>query len=88
MGSCELTKEEFLKVYEYLLKTRPSALTLLDKVPSMIAPLLLPTALIVKNMLEYTGVDSIYMPHASLSDGIVKSPPLLVMVFSAPFLSV
>ena len=37
MGSCVLTKEEFLKVYEYLLKTRPSDLTLNEKVPSMIA---------------------------------------------------
>ncbi len=71
MGSCVLTKEEFLRIYEYLLKTRPSDLTLHDKIPSMIAPLLLPTALIIKNMLEYTGVDKVYMPHASLSDGIV-----------------
>ena len=71
MDSCVLTKDEFLKVYDYLLKTRPSDLTLHDSIPSMIAPLLLPTALIIKNMLEYTGVDSIYMPHASLSDGIV-----------------
>lgn len=69
--SAILSKEEFLKAYEYLLKTRPADLTLNDDIPSMIAPLLLPTALLVKNMLEYTGVDTIYMPHASLSDGII-----------------
>ncbi len=71
MSSVTLTKEEFLKVYNYLFKTRATDLTLKDNIPSMIAPLLLPTALIVKNMLEYTGVDMIYMPHASLSDGII-----------------
>ena len=71
MSSVILTKEEFLKVYDYLFKTRAADLTLKDNIPSMIAPLLLPTALLVKNMLEYTGVDTIYMPHASLSDGII-----------------
>ena len=71
MDSAILTKEEFLKAYNYLLKVRPTDLTLKNNIPSMIAPLLLPTALIVKNMLEYTGVDKIYMPHASLSDGII-----------------
>lgn len=71
MSSVILTKEEFLKVYNYLLKTRPTDLTLNNNIPSPIAPLLLPTALIIKNMLEYTGVDKIYMPHASLSDGII-----------------
>ena len=69
--SCVFTKEEFLEVYEYLLKTRPTDLTLNNSVPSYIAPLLLPSALITRNMLEYTGVDAVYMPHASLSDGII-----------------
>jgi len=40
-------------------------------VPSLISPLLLPSALIVRNMLEYTGVDTLYLPHVSLSDGII-----------------
>ena len=70
---CVITKEEFLYVYEYLLNTRPSDLSLNDKIPSYIAPLLLPSALIIKNMLEYTGVDRIYLPHASMSDGIMFS---------------
>ncbi|MCR4688292.1 MAG: hypothetical protein K5745_01955 [Saccharofermentans sp.] len=71
MSSCILTKDEFMKTYDYLLKTRPTDLTLHDNIPSTISPLLLPTALIIKNMMEYTNVDSIYMPHASLSDGII-----------------
>ena len=70
---CVIGKDEFLSVYEYLLKTRPSDLSLNDKIPSNIAPLLLPAALIIKNMLEYTGVDKIYLPHASMSDGIIYS---------------
>lgn len=69
--SCVMSKEAFIKVYEYLLKTRPSDLTLNDKIPAHLAPLLLPAALIIRNMLEYTGVNEIYFPHGSLSDGIV-----------------
>lgn len=69
--SCIMSKDQFNKVYEYLLKTRPSDLTLNDKIPAHIAPLLLPAALIIRNMLEYTGVSEIYFPHASLSDGII-----------------
>ena len=68
-----LSKKEFMKVYEYLLHTRPTDLTLNDSIPSSIAPLLLPAALIVRNMLEYTGLDEIYFPTASLSDGVVYS---------------
>lgn len=69
--SCTMTKAEFLKVYEYLIKTRPSDLTLNDKIPSYIAPILLPVALIIKNMLEYVGLETIHLPHVSLSDGII-----------------
>ena len=71
MDSCIMTKEQFMETYDYLLKTRPTDLTLHDNIPSTISPLLLPTALIIKNMMEYTNVDRIYMPHASLSDGII-----------------
>ena len=71
MSNVVMTREEFLKVYDYLLKARPTDLTLKDNVPSPVSPLLLPAALIVKNMLEYTGVGSIHMPHVSLCDGII-----------------
>jgi len=66
-----ITKAEFLKVYEYLFKNSPSELSLNNHIPTNIAPLLLPSAMIIKNMLEYTGVESIYLPQASLSDGII-----------------
>lgn len=68
---CILSKKQFLSVYEYLLKTRPTDLTLNHSIPSNIAPLLLPTALIIRNMLEYTDLETVYLPNASLSEGIV-----------------
>ena len=69
--SCTIDRDLFLRVYEYLLKTSPSDLTLNNRIPSNVSPLLLPAALIIKNMMDYTAVDRIYMPHASMSDGIV-----------------
>ena len=66
-----MDKASFMKVYEYLLKTSPSDLSLTRHIPTNIAPLLLPAALIIKNMLDYTGVDKIYLPHGSLSDGLI-----------------
>lgn len=66
-----LTKAQFLEVYDYLFKNTPQDLSLNDHIPTNIAPLLLPSAMIIKNMLEYTGVDTVYLPQASLSDGII-----------------
>ena len=66
-----LTKAQFLGVYDYLFKNTPQDLSLNDHIPTNIAPLLLPSAMIIKNMLEYTGVDNVYLPQASLSDGII-----------------
>ena len=70
-AECNLTRDEFFKVYDYLLKTRPSDLTLNNKIPAHVAPLLLPVTMIIKDMLDYTGLDHVYLPHASLSDGII-----------------
>lgn len=70
-AECTLSREEFLKVYDYLVKTRPSELTLRNSVPAHVAPLLLPVTMIIKDMLDYTGVDQVYLPHASLSDGVI-----------------
>ena len=66
-----LSKADFLKIYDYLFRNSPKELSLNDHIPSHIAPLLLPSAMIIRNMLEYTGVDSVYLPQASLSDGII-----------------
>lgn len=69
--SVSITKKEFMKVYEYLLHTRPTDITLDNSIPSNVAPLLLPAALIIKNMLDYTALNSVYLPTASLSEGVV-----------------
>lgn len=68
---CFLPKKRFLETYEYLLKTKPDDLVLSRNIPSATAGLLLPAALIIKKNLEYTGLDGIHMPAASLCDGVM-----------------
>jgi len=68
---CYLPKKKFLETYEYLLKTKPADLVLTRNIPSATAGLLLPTALIIKKNLDFTGLDGIYMPAASLCDGVM-----------------
>ena len=68
---CFLPKKRFLYTYEYLLKTNPTYLVLSKNIPSATASLLLPTALIIKKSLDYTGLDGIHMPAASLCDGVM-----------------
>ncbi len=72
-SECTISKDDFMKIYDHLLKTRPSDLTLGNSIPAHVAPLLLPVAMIIRDMLEYTGLDQIYLPHASMSDGIMFS---------------
>lgn len=68
---CFLSKKRFLETYDFLVKTKPEDLVLSRNIPSATASLLLPTALIIKKSLEYTGLDGIHMPAASLCDGIM-----------------
>jgi len=68
---CYLPKKRFLETYDYLFKTNPTDLVLTKNIPSATASLLLPTALIIKKSLEYTGLDGIHMPAASLCDGVM-----------------
>jgi len=68
---CFLSKKRFLETYEFLLKTKAADLVLTRNIPSATASLLLPTALIIKKNLEYTGLDGVHMPAASLCDGVM-----------------
>lgn len=68
---CFLPKKKFLETYEYLLKTKPSDLVLSKGIPTATAPLLLPTALLIKKSLDSTGLEGIHMPAASLCDGVM-----------------
>ncbi len=68
---CYLTLERFNKVVNDLLKIPSERLARqLDITPST-APLLLPTALMIKKMLDYMGVDGVHMPDASLTEGVM-----------------
>jgi len=68
---CFLPKKRFLETYDFLVKTKAEDLVLSRNIPSATASLLLPTALIIKKSLEYTGLDGIHMPAASLCDGVM-----------------
>jgi exopolyphosphatase/guanosine-5'-triphosphate,3'-diphosphate pyrophosphatase len=68
---CFLTRKKFLDVYETLLLTRTSDLILSSDIPAANASLLLPTAILIKKMLDYTGLDGVHLPAASLTDGVV-----------------
>ena len=68
---CFLPRKLFLETYEYLQKTKPEDLVLSRNIPSATASLLLPTALVIKKSLEYTGLDGVHMPAASLCDGVM-----------------
>ena len=68
---CFLSKKKFLDVYETLLRTRTSDLILSANIPAANASLLLPTAILIKKMLDYTGLDGVHLPAASLTDGVM-----------------
>jgi len=68
---CFLTKKKFMDVYEMLLRTKPAELVLSRNIPSANVSLLLPTAILIKKMLDYTGLEGVHLPAASLSDGVM-----------------
>ena len=68
---CYIKRDRFDALVDSLLRTSTEALSRkLDIKPST-APLLLPTALMVKKMLDYMGVDGVHMPDASLTEGVM-----------------
>lgn len=68
---CYLGREQFDSLVNDLLHISPESLARkLDIKPST-APLLLPTALMVKKMLDYMGVEGVHMPDASLTEGVM-----------------
>lgn len=68
---CYLSLERFDALLNDLLHISPEQLARkLDITPST-APLLLPTALMIKKMVDYMGVDGVHMPDASLTEGVM-----------------
>ena len=68
---CFMTARKFYEVFDYLTKTQPSELVMKRNISASTATLLYPTALIIKKMIESTGLDGIHMPAASLCDGLI-----------------
>jgi|LSQX01.1.fsa_nt_gb exopolyphosphatase/guanosine-5'-triphosphate,3'-diphosphate pyrophosphatase len=68
---CFLTRKKFTDVYEMLLLKKPSDLILSDNIPAANAALLLPTVILVKKMLDFTDLDGVHLPAASLTDGVM-----------------
>lgn len=68
---CFLTRKKFMEVYDLLLKTNTADLILTWNIPSANASLLLPSAILIKKMLDYTALDGVHLPAASLSDGVM-----------------
>jgi exopolyphosphatase/guanosine-5'-triphosphate,3'-diphosphate pyrophosphatase len=67
----KLSDTAFEAIYQLLLSSKPSDLAMDRDIPTEHASLLLPDAIMVRKFLSFTGVKSIYMPVASLADGLL-----------------
>lgn len=68
---CYLPIGKFDEVLSQLLHTSSENLARKLDIRPQTAPLLLPTALMIKKMLDYTGIDGVHMPDASLTEGVM-----------------
>lgn len=66
-----LTGKDFRQVYQKLQNIRDLDLSLEYDIPAEHASLLLPLAIIINKLINYTNVDKVFMPAASLCDGII-----------------
>lgn len=58
-------------IYRQFLNTSPAELSMDYDIPSEHASLLLPSAILVRKFIDFTGVKTISMPVTSLSDGLL-----------------
>jgi exopolyphosphatase/guanosine-5'-triphosphate,3'-diphosphate pyrophosphatase len=66
-----MTHQSFELVYQRLLSDQPRGLTIDYDIPAENATLLLPTAMIMRKFLQFTGAKGFYVPSASLCDGLL-----------------
>lgn len=66
-----LTQKAFEMVYQRLLTDQPRGLTIDFDIPAENATLLLPTAMIMRKFLEFTGTSGFIVPSAALCDGLL-----------------
>ena len=67
----KLSDTAFEAIYRMLLSTKASDLAMDKDIPTEHASLLLPSAILVRKFISFIGVKSIYMPVATLADGLL-----------------
>jgi exopolyphosphatase/guanosine-5'-triphosphate,3'-diphosphate pyrophosphatase len=70
-SDAKIDKERFDELYRHILKMPAGVLAKQYRVPYDSASQLLPSAMILKKMLEMTGAESILFSEADLADGII-----------------
>ncbi|NCA98420.1 MAG: HD domain-containing protein [Clostridia bacterium] len=66
-----LSANQIEAIYRKLLITTPAELSMNYDIPGENASLLLPAAILIQKFIDFTGVKTISMPVASLSDGLL-----------------
>lgn len=65
-----IAKEDFMKLYQEIVKRSPVELSMYLNIPLENADLLIPTAIIYRYFLDELGADTIWAPGTQLTDGI------------------
>ena len=66
-----LTARQFSQLYQQLLNTRPLDLALDKAISVEHASLLLPSAIIIRKLVDFSGAKTLYLPSSSLCDGLL-----------------
>lgn len=66
-----LTARQFTQLYQQLLNTRPLDLAVDKAISVEHASLLLPSAIIIRKLVDFTGTKLLHLPPASLCDGLL-----------------
>jgi exopolyphosphatase/guanosine-5'-triphosphate,3'-diphosphate pyrophosphatase len=70
-GHASLQKDRFDEIYQLLLSTKASDLAMNWSISSEHASLLLPSAILIRKFLSFTGASVIQMPEVTLADGLL-----------------
>ena len=66
-----MSDKSFAALYQLLVSTKPLDLALDYEIPAEHASLLLPAAIIVRKLMNYTNAKKIYLPSMSLAEGVL-----------------
>ena len=70
-GHDHLKEQDFDQIYRQLLVTRPADLAMAHDIPVEHASLLLPTAIMIRKFLSFTGARQVELPSIALVDGLL-----------------